>query len=197
MFRITRNAYTDWYNCNHKGSSAHKGGSVLAKEGQVWEVMEHPPIPKFASRESFFYNQWSQWWQQLSSCCQTKIWISMPGKIGKEVNLLGCDTLSTVIQALMSHNYLNYHCSKVSKVNKFPQKTATSVGKSTRSLCILHVSAQRSPGSIWLAYITSNLVHLQTLLALLDSWKWIALPRLWNGGQMKMSTEVSVPWAAL
>ncbi len=41
----------------------------------------------------------------------------MPGIMGKEVNLLGHATLSTFIQALTGHNYLNYHCSKV---NKFP-----------------------------------------------------------------------------
>ncbi len=66
-----------------------------------------------------------------------------------------------------------------------------------RSLCILGTSAWHSPGSVWLVCITSNLVHLLTLLALSDSRKWIALPRLWHGGQMKMRTEASAPQVAL
>ncbi len=53
-------------------------------------------------------------------------------------------------------------------------------------------------GSVWLVYITSNLVHLLvTSLALSDSQKQIALPRLWHRGQMKMSAEASAPQVAL
>ncbi len=80
------------------------------------EVVEPPVIPK-ATPRNLFCNRWSGRWQQLNSCRQTKIWISTLGIMGKEVNLLGHATLSTVIQALTGHNYLNYHCSKV---DKFP-----------------------------------------------------------------------------
>ncbi len=114
----------------HVGHELNEEANAFAKEGACVEVMEPPPIPKATVRnliESFFHNRWSRWLQQLNSCCQTKIWTSTPGIMGKEVNLLGCATLSTVIQALMGNNYLNYyHCSKV---DKFPTEVAVFCGE--------------------------------------------------------------------
>ncbi len=40
---------------------------------------------------------------------QTKYWIDDPGSIGNATACLDCLALSTVLQALTSHNYLNYH----------------------------------------------------------------------------------------
>ncbi len=49
--------------------------------------------------------------------------------MGKDVNLLGCATLSAVVQALMGHKYLNYHCSKV---DKFPTENCCFCGEEHR-----------------------------------------------------------------
>ncbi len=42
-------------------------------------------------------------------------WISKPGIMGKQIQMLRRATLSNVIQALTGHNYLNYHGSQMDR----------------------------------------------------------------------------------
>ncbi len=59
--------------------------------------------------KELFHNRWRAKWKCLTTCCQTKYWLDVPGSIGDAVACLNCPTLSVVLQTLMGHNYLNYH----------------------------------------------------------------------------------------
>ncbi len=99
----------------HWDYSVRNEGSL---EGASAGKVEVPPVPKVIIKnqiETFFQNKWQIRWKNLGSCRQTKFWISKPGIMGKQIQMLGRATLSNVIQALTGHNYLNYHCSQMDR----------------------------------------------------------------------------------
>ena len=59
--------------------------------------------------QDLFHKKWRECWKHLTTCCQTKYWIDDPGSLGDATARLDRLTLSTVLQALTGHNYLNYH----------------------------------------------------------------------------------------
>ena len=59
--------------------------------------------------QDLFHEKWRECWEHLNTCCQKKYWIDDPGSLGDATARLDCLTLSTVLQALTGHNYLNYH----------------------------------------------------------------------------------------
>ncbi len=163
------------------------------KKGATTESVDTPPNLKVVKNliEIFFHNRWSSRWKQLNSCRQAKFWISELGILGKQI--FRWVTQSTVIQALTGHNYLNYHCSKVNRSHA----ETISVGRNTRSLSTSCASVPHSPGRNLLVFMTSNLTLLPTLLALSDSREWVALPRLWKEGQIKLRMDACAPQMAI
>ncbi len=59
--------------------------------------------------KDLFHDRWRECWKHLTTCCQTKYRIDDPSSIGDATAHLDHLTLSIVLQALTSHNYLNYH----------------------------------------------------------------------------------------
>ena len=59
--------------------------------------------------QDLFHEKWRERWKHLTTCHQTKYWIDNPGSLGDATARLDRLTLSTVLQALTGHNYLNYH----------------------------------------------------------------------------------------
>ncbi len=59
--------------------------------------------------QDLFHERWREHWKHLTTCRQAKYWIDDPGGIGDAMARLDRLTLSTVLQALTGHNYLNYH----------------------------------------------------------------------------------------
>ncbi len=59
--------------------------------------------------KDLFHNRWRECWKHLTTCHQTKYWRDDPGSIGTATAHLDHLTLSIVLQALTSHNYLNYN----------------------------------------------------------------------------------------
>ena len=102
----------------HVGHEPNEVADTLAKEGASTGKVEALLVPKVIIRnqiETLFQNKWQIRWKNLSSWRQTKFWISKPGIMGKQIQMLGQATPSNVIQALTGHNYLNYHCSQMDR----------------------------------------------------------------------------------
>ncbi len=55
------------------------------------------------------HDRWRECWKHLTTCHQAKYWIDNPGSIGDTTACLDHLTVSMVLQALTSHNYLKYH----------------------------------------------------------------------------------------
>ncbi len=60
-----------------------------------------------------FMDKWGVRWQRLTTCRQTKLWKASPGCLGKNILKLDRQTVGLILQALIGHNYLNYHRSIV------------------------------------------------------------------------------------
>ncbi len=72
------------------------------------DLNDHANFNKRAVND-LFHDRWRECWKHLTTCCQTTYWIDDPGSIGDAMAYLDCLMLSIVLQALTSHNYLNYH----------------------------------------------------------------------------------------
>ncbi len=108
--------------------------------------------------QDLFHEKWRERWKHLTTCHQTKYWIDNPGSLGDATARLDRLTLSTVLQALTGHNYLNYHHHIAGNF---------SVERDVRSSYTLHASAQHLPQNASTPYMASGLVEiLQTSMVL-------------------------------
>ena len=59
-------------------------------------------------------NLWSKRWTDSSNYRQTKIWLPLPNPaVSKQIVALPRKTLSTVVNLITGHNWLNYHNVKI------------------------------------------------------------------------------------
>ena len=85
--------------------------SHLFWSNQLLEQVDLNDCANFNKRAipDLFHNRWRERWKHLTTCHQTKYWIDDPSSIGNATADLDHLTLSIVLQALIGHNYLNYH----------------------------------------------------------------------------------------
>ena len=99
----------------HAGHTMNKIADELAKAGaktiSTNMITRKTPLASFKVEvKEELLNLWTERWQSLKECRQTKIWYPVP-RINAKNNLFILDRfqLGRAIQFITGHNYLNYH----------------------------------------------------------------------------------------
>ncbi len=69
-------------------------------------------------KEDLFHDRWKMTWNHLSTCHHTKFQLEDPGNLHDSLASLDHLTLGLAIQAIMGHNYLNYHHDIVGNISE-------------------------------------------------------------------------------